>query len=127
MARNRAILTSVGTSGNEFQNQNGRKPLDDSFSLILKCGAVGLSCSLTGIGKSFDVDAVYWATVHGRRAVVDCLDDETLAEMEPTGYMKMEQLKAYEEECPACFPKKVELMSFILKSMSLVFQRPKTK
>ncbi|KAL9626481.1 MAG: hypothetical protein Q9164_007871, partial [Protoblastenia rupestris] len=56
-----------------------------------------------GIRKSLDVDAVYWAALHKGSTGVDWLQDETLAEMESLGQMKMEQLKAYKEECAARF------------------------
>ncbi|KAL8939465.1 MAG: hypothetical protein Q9211_002734 [Gyalolechia sp. 1 TL-2023] len=56
-----------------------------------------------GIRKSFDVDAVYWAGLHTDNAGVNWLEDETLAEMESIEQMKMEQLKAYKEECAARF------------------------
>lgn len=56
-----------------------------------------------GIRKSFDVDAIYWAALHTGSAGVDSLDDESRAEMESIMQMKMEQLKAYKEECNARF------------------------
>jgi hypothetical protein len=56
--------------------------------------------------KSFDVDTVYWAALHERGAGVELLDDKALAEMESFTQMKMEQLKAYKEECTARFSKK---------------------
>ncbi len=54
-----------------------------------------------GIRKSFDVDAVYWAALH--KDGDDVLDDETREEMERLVELKMEQLKAYDEECNARF------------------------
>jgi Phosphotransferase enzyme family len=59
-----------------------------------------------GIRKSFDVDAVYWAALHKGGAGVDWLEEETRAEMESIGQMKMEQLKAYKEECAARFSRR---------------------
>ncbi|PGH13435.1 hypothetical protein AJ80_06304 [Polytolypa hystricis UAMH7299] len=53
--------------------------------------------------KSFDVNAVYWAALHDDSASVELLGDEARAEMEPFIQMKMEQLKAYKEECAARF------------------------
>lgn len=51
--------------------------------------------------KSFEVDSIYWATLHDDSATV--LDDQAHAEMESFTQKKMEQLKAYEEECSALF------------------------
>lgn len=62
-----------------------------------------------GIRNSFDVDAIYWATLHDTydsRASVESLDDETRAEMESIVKMKMEQLKAYREEFNVRFKEK---------------------
>ncbi|PSS23204.1 hypothetical protein M430DRAFT_64856 [Amorphotheca resinae ATCC 22711] len=56
-----------------------------------------------GIRKSFDIDAVYWAALHDGSIGVDSLDDEARAEMESLKQMKMEQLKAYKEECSVRF------------------------
>lgn len=53
--------------------------------------------------KSFDVDTIYWAALHRDGAGIELLDDEVRAEMEPFSKMKMEQLKAYKEECTARF------------------------
>jgi hypothetical protein len=52
--------------------------------------------------KSFDVDTVYWATLHDDSTSAELLDD-VRADMEPFIQMKMEQLKAYKEECAARF------------------------
>ncbi|TAQ85118.1 hypothetical protein B7494_g6545 [Chlorociboria aeruginascens] len=56
-----------------------------------------------GIRKSFDIDAVYWAALHDGSVGVDWLDDEARAELELIKQMKIEQLKAYNEECSARF------------------------
>ena len=53
--------------------------------------------------KSFEVDAVYWAALHNGGAGVELLDDKARAEMESFIQTKMEQLKAYKEECTARF------------------------
>ncbi|CAG8036535.1 unnamed protein product [Penicillium olsonii] len=53
--------------------------------------------------KSFDVDTIYWAALHNDGAGVELLDDKARAEMEPFTQLKMEQLKAYKEECSARF------------------------
>jgi hypothetical protein len=53
--------------------------------------------------KSFDVDAIYWAALHDGGAGVELLDDEGRAELESFTQKKMEQLKAYKEECTARF------------------------
>jgi hypothetical protein len=53
--------------------------------------------------KSFEVDAVYWAALHDGGAGVELLDDKARAEMESFTQKKMEQLKAYKEECTARF------------------------
>jgi hypothetical protein len=53
--------------------------------------------------KSFDVDTIYWAALHNDGAGVELLDDKARAEMEPFTQIKMEQLKAYKEECTARF------------------------
>ncbi|KAJ5101917.1 hypothetical protein NUU61_004139 [Penicillium alfredii] len=53
--------------------------------------------------KSFDVDTIYWAALHNDGAGIELLDDEVRAEMEPFTKIKMEQLKAYKEECTARF------------------------
>lgn len=48
--------------------------------------------------KSFEVDVIYWATLHDGSADVELPDD-----MESFVRMKMEQVKAYEAECSAGF------------------------
>lgn len=53
--------------------------------------------------KSFDVDTIYWAALHNDGAGIELLDDEVRAEMEPFTQVKMEQLKAYKEECAIRF------------------------
>lgn len=53
--------------------------------------------------KSFDVDTIYWAALHTDGAGVELLDDKARAEMESFTETKMEQLKAYKEECTARF------------------------
>ncbi|PKY05494.1 hypothetical protein P168DRAFT_309811 [Aspergillus campestris IBT 28561] len=55
--------------------------------------------------KSFDVDTIYWAALHNGDddAGVELLDDKARAEMELFTQTKMEQLKAYKEECTARF------------------------
>ncbi|KND86545.1 hypothetical protein TOPH_08818 [Tolypocladium ophioglossoides CBS 100239] len=53
--------------------------------------------------KSFEMDAVYWAALHDGGDGVELLDEKARAEMEPFTQTKMEQLKAYEEECTARF------------------------
>ncbi|KAJ5969494.1 hypothetical protein N7501_005742 [Penicillium viridicatum] len=53
--------------------------------------------------KRFDVDTIYWAVIHNDGAGVELLDDKARAEMEPFTQIKMEQLKAYKEECTARF------------------------
>ncbi|KAF1850841.1 uncharacterized protein K460DRAFT_350846 [Cucurbitaria berberidis CBS 394.84] len=51
--------------------------------------------------KSFEVDSIYWATLHDDSATV--LDAQACAEMESLTQRKMDQLKAYKEECSARF------------------------
>ncbi|KAJ5934562.1 hypothetical protein N7466_004109 [Penicillium verhagenii] len=58
--------------------------------------------------KSFDVDTVYWATLHDDGLGVELLDDKTRAEMESFTQIKMEQLKAYKEECTVRFSSHVD-------------------
>lgn len=53
--------------------------------------------------KSFDVDLVYWATLHSAGTGIEGLDEKARAELEPFKRMKMEQLKAYKEEYSARF------------------------
>ena len=54
--------------------------------------------------KSFEVDAIYWAALHDNDAGAESFEDEnTRAEMESFTQIKMEQLRAYEEECTARF------------------------
>ncbi|KAJ5573494.1 uncharacterized protein N7459_007921 [Penicillium hispanicum] len=53
--------------------------------------------------KSFDVDTIYWAALHNDGAGIELLDDEVRAEMESFTQVKMEQLKAYKEECAIRF------------------------
>ncbi|KAJ5106666.1 hypothetical protein N7456_003341 [Penicillium angulare] len=53
--------------------------------------------------KSFDVDEIYWAALHSDGAGIELLDDEVRAEIEPFKQIKMDQLKAYKEECAARF------------------------
>ncbi|KAH7317227.1 hypothetical protein BKA65DRAFT_515597 [Rhexocercosporidium sp. MPI-PUGE-AT-0058] len=53
--------------------------------------------------KSFEVDVIYWAALHDDGAGVELLDDKARAEMELLTEKKMEQLKAYKEECTARF------------------------
>lgn len=57
-----------------------------------------------GIRKSFDIDAIYWAALHDGSVDVDTLDNETRTEMELIKQMKVEQLKAYNEDCATRFP-----------------------
>lgn len=51
--------------------------------------------------KSFDVDAVYWATVHEEPGVG--LGDAARSDIKRFVQVKMEQLKEYKEECNALF------------------------
>lgn len=57
--------------------------------------------------KSFELDAIYWAALHDGGGI-ELLDDETHAEMEPFIEKKMEQLRAYKEECAARFSKQAD-------------------
>jgi hypothetical protein len=57
--------------------------------------------------KSFDVDIIYWAALHNDGAGVELLDDKTRSEMESFTHIKMEQLKAYKEECTARFSSEI--------------------
>ncbi|KAH6717036.1 hypothetical protein BKA61DRAFT_631057 [Leptodontidium sp. MPI-SDFR-AT-0119] len=56
-----------------------------------------------GIRKSFDIDAVYWAALYDGSISADWLDDEARVEMESIKQLKIEQLKAYKEECSVRF------------------------
>lgn len=53
--------------------------------------------------KIFDLDAVYWAALHGGAGGAELLGDEAQAEMGSFTDMKMEQLRCYNEECAARF------------------------
>jgi hypothetical protein len=53
--------------------------------------------------KSFEVDAVYWAALHDDGAGVGLLEVKACAEMELFTQTKMEQLRAYREECTTYF------------------------
>ncbi|KAJ5328690.1 hypothetical protein N7452_009080 [Penicillium brevicompactum] len=53
--------------------------------------------------KSFDVDSIYWVALHTDGAGVKLLSKEARAEMEAFTRIKMEQLKAYKEDCAARF------------------------
>ncbi|KAJ3549634.1 hypothetical protein NM208_g403 [Fusarium decemcellulare] len=53
--------------------------------------------------KSFELDAVYWATLHDGGTGLELLDDDARGEMEPFIAKKMKQLQAYKEECTARF------------------------
>jgi len=53
--------------------------------------------------KSFEVDAVYWAALNNGDADAELLDDKARAKMKLFVQTKMEQLKAYKEECTARF------------------------
>lgn len=53
--------------------------------------------------KSFDLDVIYWTVLHDGGAVTDLLNDKTCEEMQTFTQTKMEQLKAYKEECAARF------------------------
>lgn len=55
-----------------------------------------------GIRKSFDIDAVYWAALH--KEGDDVLDREMEEEMKNFVDLKMDQLRAYNEECRVRFP-----------------------
>lgn len=57
--------------------------------------------------KSFDVDTIYWAALHNDGAGVDLLDNKAREELEPFKQIKMEQLKAYKEECTARFSSEI--------------------
>lgn len=54
--------------------------------------------------KSFELDAVYWAQLHDGGASADLFEASVRAEMQQFSKTKMEQLKAYKEECIARFP-----------------------
>ncbi|KAJ5675436.1 hypothetical protein N7462_008333 [Penicillium macrosclerotiorum] len=56
--------------------------------------------------KSFDIDTIYWAALNHNGADSELLDDKSRAEMESFTQTKMEQLKAYKEECTARFSSK---------------------
>ncbi|KAF1962135.1 hypothetical protein CC80DRAFT_522070 [Byssothecium circinans] len=51
--------------------------------------------------KGFEVDSIYWAVLHNDSSAL--LDDQACEEMESFTHRKMEQLKAYNEECSARF------------------------
>lgn len=53
--------------------------------------------------KSFDIDVVYWSAMQGSGGGGN---DESRAEMDSLVEIKMQQLKAYEEECHVRFPSK---------------------
>ena len=55
------------------------------------------------IRKSFELDIVYWSTLHDHNIGTDVklLDDHTYEEMQSFVQKKMEQLKAYKQECSA--------------------------
>jgi hypothetical protein len=54
---------------------------------------------------SLDVDDIYWHALHDEAdGDIGLLDEAKLAEMELLVQTKMEQRKAYEEECAVCFP-----------------------
>ncbi|KAG9197456.1 hypothetical protein G6514_001553 [Epicoccum nigrum] len=55
-----------------------------------------------GIRKSFDIDAVYWAAFNKEGDYV--LDGEMEEEMKKFVDLKMDQLRAYDEECQVQFP-----------------------
>ena len=57
--------------------------------------------------KSIEVDAVYWAALHDGDASAELLDEETCVEMESLTQVKMEQLRAYEDECTAHFSQRI--------------------
>ncbi|KAK0111529.1 hypothetical protein ONS95_001883 [Cadophora gregata] len=57
--------------------------------------------------KSFEVDAIYWAALHGGGGV-ELLDEKARSELELFTQKKMEQLMAYKEECTARFSKAEE-------------------
>ncbi|KAL5316662.1 hypothetical protein ACEPPN_015711 [Leptodophora sp. 'Broadleaf-Isolate-01'] len=56
-----------------------------------------------GIRKSFDIDAVYLAALYDGSISADWLDDEARVEIESIKQLKIEQLKAYKEECSVRF------------------------
>lgn len=56
-----------------------------------------------GIRKSMDIDAVYWAALHDGTFGVESLDDETRTKIDSMKILKMEQLKAYKQECATRF------------------------
>lgn len=55
--------------------------------------------------KSFDIDVVYWAALHREDGGSDeqLLNDKSRTEMDSLMEIKMEQLKAYKEECSVMF------------------------
>ena len=55
-----------------------------------------------GIRRSFDIDAIYWAALHNEGD--DVLDGEMEEEMKKFVDLKMDQLRAYDEECRVRFP-----------------------
>lgn len=53
--------------------------------------------------KSFDVDVVYWDTLHSAGTGIEELDEGARVELQLFKRLKMEQLKAYREECSVRF------------------------
>ncbi|KFA53782.1 hypothetical protein S40293_01715 [Stachybotrys chartarum IBT 40293] len=53
--------------------------------------------------KSFDIDVVYWAALHDEGTGIELLDDEARSELELFVGQKMEQLRAYKEDCTTRF------------------------
>ena len=49
------------------------------------------------------MDIIYWAALHHGGTGVEVLDDKARAELDSFTQTKMEQLKAYKEECSVRF------------------------
>ncbi|KJZ78815.1 hypothetical protein HIM_01588 [Hirsutella minnesotensis 3608] len=58
--------------------------------------------------KSFEIDAVYWATLHEGGATAEPLDDEAQSKIGLFIEEKMEQLRLYKEDCHARFSQDVK-------------------
>lgn len=82
---------------------NGGPPLSTHMRESWKTGRFWFNYAAR---KSFDIDVVYWAAMHhkdGGGSGEQLLDDQSRDEMDLLVETKMEQLKAYKDECSVMF------------------------
>lgn len=91
----------------EVENMSGvggKQPIESHLSARMrKSWAEGRFWFNYAARKSFEMDAVYWAQLQDGGTSTDLLEEDLHTEMQHFCKAKMEQLKAYKEECTARF------------------------